>query len=247
MKESISKYLKYALGEIVLIALGILIAINIDNYVAFQNDLSKEQEILEQLNGEFQHNRNNLAEKIEMREDIIKSAKKVLYYIDNQEGVNQDSLIQFIGHTLLDPTFKPIQDGLIATGNIKLINNDSLRKMLINWPAEVLSVTELEQIWQNYIEHEYMPQMVDMGIIRDIIQNYWSKNDQIWKLDKTDTSKVSLHKSNRSALTSEILGNQGLEGSASIAISHNYGANLQSIALLNRIDQIMKLLNEEIR
>ena len=239
MKDKIIKYLRYALGEIFLIAIGILLAINIDNYVAHKQNLAKEQIILNQLKGEFQHNKHNLTEKMMMREDIILSSHKILDYVDSPKTVIKDSLIRFIGHTLLEPSFEPIEDDLISTGNIKLITNDTLRKMLTNWPSEILTVKELEQTWKNYIENHYVPLTVEMGIIRDIIHNYWSKNDQLWKLDKTDSTLVEMDKSKKVIPIIQLLNNKKLEGSASIAISHNKGANIQSMALLHRIEKIL--------
>ena len=172
----------------------------------------------------------------------------LLQFIDNPHDASRDSVVQAIGHSLIDPTFKPIQDDLLATGNIKLISNHTLRRMLINWPSDVLTIQELEGIWQSYVQEEYMPLMVEMGLIRDIIHNYWTKNDQLWKLDKTDNSYFQIKSSTKhNASVEQLLSFKQLEGSAAIAISHNHGANLQSRALLKRIDEILEILVREIK
>jgi hypothetical protein len=48
-----SKYFKYALGEIVLVVIGILIALQINNWNEDRKDNSEEQKILINLNTEF--------------------------------------------------------------------------------------------------------------------------------------------------------------------------------------------------
>ncbi len=77
------KYLKYAIGEIVLIVIGILIAISINNWNEERKDRIKEQVILHQLKEEYESNLKQLESKIKMRNIVIKSSQKLLAYIDN--------------------------------------------------------------------------------------------------------------------------------------------------------------------
>ncbi len=247
MKENkIIKYLKYAIGEIILVVIGILIALGVNNWNEERKDKLKEQNILIQLRDEYEHNGAHLDEKIKMREDIIKASKNILGYINNPDNIHRDSLLKNIGLSLLDPTFDPIQNDLILSGNIRLISNPYLKRLLINWPSDVLTVQELEGIWQKCIEEQFLPLTVDMGITRDIIHQYWIKNNQKWKLDKQDRSNLFLNKSKTSPASLEILNNKHLEGNLSLALSHNYSANIQSVALRKRINKILEILEGEI-
>ncbi|MBT8252612.1 MAG: hypothetical protein KJN68_01480, partial [Bacteroidia bacterium] len=51
-----SKYLKYAIGEILLVVIGILIALQINNWNESQKMERKEQILLTQLKQEFEDN-----------------------------------------------------------------------------------------------------------------------------------------------------------------------------------------------
>ncbi|SRX74462.1 DUF6090 family protein [Aequorivita antarctica] len=48
-----SKYLKYAIGEIILVVIGILIALSINNWNELQKDSIEEKAILESLDENF--------------------------------------------------------------------------------------------------------------------------------------------------------------------------------------------------
>jgi len=62
-KNKTGKYLKYAIGEIILVVIGILIALQINNWNERRKDLSQEQLILMQLQREYISNLNQLDEK----------------------------------------------------------------------------------------------------------------------------------------------------------------------------------------
>ena len=51
-----AKYFKYAIGEIILVVIGILIALQINNWNEKQKDIEKEQQILLSLREEFKQN-----------------------------------------------------------------------------------------------------------------------------------------------------------------------------------------------
>ena len=130
MENKTSKYLKYAIGEIILVVIGILIALSINNWNNHQKDLAKEQKVLLQLQGEYRKNLAQLKQKITMRNEIIQSSQNILKYIDNPQNVTKDSIIYHLNYIVRDPTFDPIVNDLIASGNLYLIKNDSLKQKL---------------------------------------------------------------------------------------------------------------------
>ena len=56
MENKTSKYFKYAIGEIVLVVIGILIALSINNWNEQRKDRKLENELLVQLQSEFESN-----------------------------------------------------------------------------------------------------------------------------------------------------------------------------------------------
>ena len=68
-----SKYLKYAIGEIILVVIGILIALQINNWNE-NNKLEKETyKVLLQMRDEFSRNQNELKIKIEQHQFVKES------------------------------------------------------------------------------------------------------------------------------------------------------------------------------
>jgi len=72
-----AKYIKYAIGEIVLVVIGILIAFNINNWNEGRNQKLQEKQLLLNLQGEFNDNLQDL-DSISIRVDrVISSLEKV--------------------------------------------------------------------------------------------------------------------------------------------------------------------------
>ncbi|APY07251.1 hypothetical protein BWZ20_02545 [Winogradskyella sp. J14-2] len=78
MENKIGKYFKYAIGEIVLVVIGILIALQINNWNEQRKEHSKEQALLKRLEKEFISNRNQLLDKIELRHTLIENCRQLL-------------------------------------------------------------------------------------------------------------------------------------------------------------------------
>ena len=130
-KRNTGKYFKYAIGEIVLVVIGILIALQINNLNEQRKEKIKEQNLLIQLKEDYQSNLLQLEEKIKMRNIIIFSSLKILNIIDNPKKSDRDSLITYLAIIRTDPTFDPIENDLNSSGSIRLIRNKKLKKFII--------------------------------------------------------------------------------------------------------------------
>ena len=119
------QYSRYAIGEIVLVVIGILIALQINNWNEQRKEIVQEQKILLQLKLDFNKNLEQLDEKISMRSDIIEASIKLLGFIDNPESIELDSIFFQLSFLITDPTFDPKKNNLIESGNLNLIRNDS--------------------------------------------------------------------------------------------------------------------------
>ena len=242
------KYLIYAIGEIFLVVIGILIAIQINNWNGERKDLIKEQQILSQLKEEYEANLRQLDEKMLMRSRIIQSSIEVLTYIDNPINTNFDSIISKLGVIITDPTFDPIKNDLIISGNLRLIKNERLKRLLSNWSSDVLQLQEVEIEWQKMRTDMFVPFIIKLGISRDLTQDIWKNEDNpIYILDNETSSKLIIGKSKKTPKSQEILNNMELEGIVTNAITFNHVGNLQSISLRNRILEILEILNKEIK
>ncbi|PCJ94919.1 MAG: hypothetical protein COA50_11090 [Flavobacteriaceae bacterium] len=139
-ENKFSKYLLYAIGEIVLVVIGILIALSINTWNHNLADEKKSKIILENLHEEF-----------------VLHKEKLAFALPNYAiGINANiNLVNLCGHdsitltalqidTILSQTFKgapfnppqPILDELLNTGNLNLIQNKKLQQYLFEWESK---------------------------------------------------------------------------------------------------------------
>ncbi len=76
------KYMRYAIGEIILVVIGILIALQINNSNNTNKQRKIEQEYLLSLQTEFNTNLKSLDECILKSEEIIKSIDELLTLLE---------------------------------------------------------------------------------------------------------------------------------------------------------------------
>lgn len=128
-KNKTGKYFKYAIGEIVLVVIGILIALQINNWNSDRIDHIKEQNLLKELKSDYLSNVTEI-EGILNTMIIHKEAyEKIFDYLDNNKPIDNDlkesfNLIQGIGvFNIANTTYK-----FIENNGINLLSNTVIRK-----------------------------------------------------------------------------------------------------------------------
>jgi hypothetical protein len=247
MNNKFTTYLLYAIGEIILVVVGILIAISIDDWNESKNERAQEQIILRQLKVEYQKNLEQLEQKMVMRNEMLEAATRLLQFKDEPPSAKKDSLLLCMSSLMRDPTFDPIQNDLIASGNLRLIRNDTLRQMLANWTSDILQVQEVEKQWQEVRTGIVIPGYLKMGILRDLTDQLWKDGyTPVEALDGTISIQHRIYPSKNGLTANEILENEELEGIASLAITFCQIGNIQSRALRDRIISIDQLITSGI-
>lgn len=140
------KYMRYAIGEIVLVVIGILIALQINNWNQFSNDRILEKKILKDLREEL------LKNKDKVNEALVR--KKVLYrplakYLDRMAGdrVEYVDFIEIHRNDFFSGQINPsygVINSFISSGDVNLISNDSLKYLLTDWKDYIERFTDVE-------------------------------------------------------------------------------------------------------
>ena len=242
------KYLLYAIGEIILVVIGILIALSINNWNEKQKDLAKEELILKQLQSEYQSNLAQLDEKILMRNEALIACNILINQIDNPNGVNEEELYKSLWQILRDPTFDPIKNDIVGSENLRLIQNNTLVRFLSNWSTEVYQVQELELEFQKFRTENIMPSYNRLGLSRNV-------NNSLWKdgytpteaLDKESSSKLTIKPTKKKLNLQKVLQDIELEGIISQIITTHQITNLQSQTLRDRIINMLEIIEGEIK
>lgn len=248
-ENKLSKYLIYAVGEIVLVVIGILIALSINNWNESRLDRISEQTILRQLKSEFNSNLKQLDEKIGIRNYIMNSAIQLLHYIDEPSIRNTDSVEMHLAKTVPYTTFDPIINDLATSGNLRLIRNDSLKALLSVWTSEIIQVTEGEQTWAKYRNEVYIPFLIKNYQVRSM-RNKAMKTDLLYTFlinqeNRTSDIKEIGHSKHFSDINI-LLDKPDYEDHLVRCITTNRNTQQQAYILRDRIIEILDILNKEI-
>ena len=243
-----SKYLKYALGEIFLVVIGILIALQINNWNENRKENLEEQKILKQLKNEFEKNLAQLNEKIYMRNKMTLASSELLNYIDHPEEIVEDSLLYYMFRLTQEPTFDPIENDLAVSGKLRMIKNDSLNVLLSNWTSDAFQVQELEHNWQQIRNDVVVPIFVKNDFARNtiayLLNNGYTPDHAFDKSTPLNYTIKPTALDLRSTLEKSSI---ELQGAASTCILFNKITNGQSLVLRERIEKILSLIESELK
>lgn len=132
LKENrFSKYLMYAIGEIALVMIGILLAVNVNNWNIAQERTKQEIAVLQQLSNDFELSLLDLKDNYKTHARGINSAKIILSALENdlaytdtmEQHFGELGMTRFISTTGAYESLKSI--------GFDLIRNDSLRNKII--------------------------------------------------------------------------------------------------------------------
>lgn len=136
-ENKFNKYLIYAVSEIMLVVIGILLALQVNNWNEERKLNLESKAIYTALNSEFKNNRTVLKERIDFLEDANNNVAIILSYINKKEAsfksVNMDSIfVRSLNYGNYNPANSSIQE-LISSGKLNLIKDDVLKENLFNW------------------------------------------------------------------------------------------------------------------
>ncbi|PIB29176.1 DUF6090 family protein [Maribacter sp. 4G9] len=149
LENKTGKYFKYAVGEIVLVVIGILIALQINNWNEQRIEKNDEQLVLLNLKEDFEYNHRVLDSLIALQI----SNKKLQFSILNHTGKKPKPKTEKEFNLILEAAmrlgeFYPRNgalDDLISSGKLKIIKNQSLRNSLSSWNPIVEQIKNREK------------------------------------------------------------------------------------------------------
>ncbi|HKI46426.1 MAG TPA: DUF6090 family protein [Balneolales bacterium] len=247
-QNKVASYLRYATGEILLVVIGILIALQVNNWNEYRLERGQERELLLQLQSEYTSNLEQLNEKISIRKTMIHASKRLLDFIDHPEHRNIDSTYIYIGQTLINPTFDPIVNDIISSGRIELLQNAELRKKLTSWTSDVVQVTEEEVLWTKFANQVYPLDLRALASERTMNNRFW-KADILssFQLDQKKGTSLDVGDSKESIDINLLFKNRVFEGDVAHCLSSATLTNSQSYSLRNRIQEILAIIGQELK
>lgn len=147
-KGKIQKYLLYALGEVILLVIGIMIALAINNNNLKNQNRVKEQVYLQGLREDFQISRAKLQELIKVNRNNLESAKKIIQADPKDPNLKEKQFSLWVFEALaFEISFSPNNSLLmemVSSGSLKDLSNPDLRKALTDWLATLEDIQKQE-------------------------------------------------------------------------------------------------------
>ena len=196
------KYLKYAIGEILLVMIGILLALQVNNWNNSRIEDNREQTILRNLHSDFRENITELNRIYEGTEESYKSSVRLLEIVKDSIQLKPkeiEALLNSIinGFYSLDLNSASV-DEIINTGSLNIIKDVELRKYISNWSFIVADSEDDIEIFYDYLFNFFIPSLTDKTTLRNIgIPDFLMKRLDIpqvspsnFKLDQNTTLRT---------------------------------------------------------
>ena len=235
------KYMRYAIGEIALVVIGILIALQINNWNEERKEKRLAQTYLENLKLDLKSDKNALELALI---DLNSYEKKGYYSLHVLEGkIKEIDTIEFLkslvwnNHYHLHQPSTSTYEDLIGSGNIKLIKNNELKVELSkyylknDWMAQ-FGQRARETYW--YVMREEIFKSVDPFMMGAFYESeYYPNKIATIKYEDIDVdfSIIKSHKSLKNAIKRAL----------SLRVWHRN--ELQKS--MKEVDMILTILNEQ--
>ena len=144
-ENKFSKYLIYAIGEIILVVIGILIALSINNWNSKQTQFDLEIQYLHSLKEEFSNNLEELKRTKNGNAENIVAAVEIANHTGPEPSniTDKEFSILFFKTTNNEVQYRPgngIINEIISSGKLSIISNLELKKALASLDGLILKI-----------------------------------------------------------------------------------------------------------
>ena len=156
------KYMRYAIGEIVLVVIGILIELSINNWNENLKNRSKENQILTSLLTELISQKQQLSKQIK-GDTISYSANDSLMVLSGSTNFHSIPTVDFrdlVYRVGVRNTFNPqlgTVEALLSSGELDLIRNEDLKIQLAGLKGRLEDYGEEDITIENFLEDQLNP------------------------------------------------------------------------------------------
>ncbi|MBK8448512.1 MAG: hypothetical protein IPO78_13735 [Saprospiraceae bacterium] len=208
-----NKYLVYAIGEIILVVIGILIALQINNWNESEKSKHQEQIILKNILKDLESDKIGLNKIIEARTSTANSAKTMVSYY---EGVKIEKLSDYYFHFVnvmywqfhhpRNTTFEE----LVNSGNMSIIRNPKIKELLLDVNASYQELFEVRRhMYDDYTLYLYTPYASIIDYEDGIV--IWENPNSKLELSQTDVKTALKNKAIKNGFTLAHFNNLGLK------------------------------------
>lgn len=235
-----SKYFKYAIGEIILVVIGILIALSINTWNENRKDENEASFQLSKLKDNLKADKAQIKMVIDLDSAYIDNLVYCVKVLSNDVDATKEEFIDRFQDMLNTNSFNPIRgtfDGLISSGKIELISNQELLDALFSY-------------YNNNSYKSWDSAMTDYS--RNIIAPYLLNFDHVPNIrdEKRGTSFIQFDIAKFSVPSKtidEYKNNQFILNALRVKIQLFEGQKMEYIDLQKEIDTLVESINDELK
>jgi hypothetical protein len=240
-----ASYLRYAIGEIVLVVIGILIALQINNWNEARKERNNEIKYLKNLKLDLKTDLVNLDSMIVDRRNKMLSANTLLTLqppktIDQLKSFDR-LLWKVYGWTSFTPRTITL-DELISSGSLNIIKNDSIKFYLLS----IKEKNETIVIYREHMRHEYDNYLYDRTWPILEIRPFLDFEKTISQKTRID---IEISEDKRKQLASQaaiFLNDMTIRNGLRLAAMNNFGILNLYESLYAEIQKLIKFIDEDI-
>ena len=236
------RYFKYALGEIILVVIGILIALQLNTWNENRKAFKEETKILIALQADFKVSQKRIKETIIEQKRGLNYGKILIEVHERQNNKEYaffdshlDSLDHLIGYGTSWYRTEPVTgayNALISAGKVDLIKNEKLRHRLAQFSADLESGFE---------DHESA-----MFLLNDLNNQISSFNLKIGSKYFRDYFKLSPRKKDTMQISKKFFENDNYFGNLYHKLFMERNRLIRQQSMLNQSNSILKIIEQEL-
>ena len=157
-ENKFSKYLFYAFGEILLVMVGILLALQVSNWNSDRKDRISERKLLDNIHRDFNANKVNFdsLKVVTFRSKAALDSMVSLFPLDRdtvklKAFSEQRKLVRGIIYN----AYSSSVESVINSNSLQLIQDEELQEYLVSWKDVLLDYKEEETLYFNFLNNHY--------------------------------------------------------------------------------------------
>lgn len=246
IKENrVSQYLLYAIGEIVLVVIGILIALQINNWNEMRKQRVQEHKFLTSLKADLMVDLESLDAIMAERTSKVNCSNMLMHpqAMDTPRQVwAVDSLIgRVMGWVRFVPRTNTMEE-LISSGNLNIISNDSIKFLLLTLKED----HQQDDIYTEHMRHEYDKYLYDRhSVLREggsfiNLEASFAADSLIFRQPSDEELALLVDETNR------FLSDKQVRNGLRLASMNNYGLLRLYKKMKVKIHKLVGMINYEL-
>lgn len=173
--SNVRKYLRYAIGEIIIVLIGVLLAFMLNSWWIYEKESQTKKVILSNLMDEMKYNNQELQQTLTIDEFVLRNANALEGLLKlSKPGESVVVPDTILGAFIIAATNNPSTGSLnsiLSSGKIDYLTDNELITSIITWNNKLDDATEDEKTAFEFIENQFLPGLRDETDLSYLLNN----------------------------------------------------------------------------